>query len=121
MKMELLQGTKFSIHVAKDDSSKAGSHFAIRKVELDKKCIKIFEGIGSLYSWTKGATSILQPYCLIDKSETIEAANWTITSRIFIKQVDGVNCGSIACATLASLLLEEDAFFFAGPVGLFSS
>ncbi len=81
------------------------------KFELDENCIKVFEGIGSCYSWTKDATSILQRNCLINKSETIEAAYWTITSTIFIKQVDGVNCGLIAFATLASLLLEDDVFW----------
>ncbi len=84
--MELREGTRFLIHVANDDSGKEGSSFAIMKFELDKKCIKVFKGIGSCYSWTKDATSILQRYCLINKSETIEAAHWTITSTIFIEQ-----------------------------------
>jgi hypothetical protein len=119
VKMELREGTKFLIHVAKDDSGTEGSHYAIMKFELEEKCIKVFEGIGSSYAWTKDATSILQRFCLIDESETIEAAHWTITPTIFIKQVDSVNCGPIACATLASLLLEEDAVFLLGQSGYF--
>ncbi len=55
--------------------------------------------------------SILQRNCLIDKAETIKAAHLTITSTTFIKQGDGVDCGPIACATLASLLLEEEVVF----------
>ncbi len=89
--MELREGTKFLIHIAKDDSGKEGSHFAIMKFDLDKKCIKVFEGIGSRYSWTKDATSIASLVPLsywTDKSETIQAAHWTITSTILIKQVD---------------------------------
>ena len=110
-----------NIHVAKDDSGKEGKHFPIMKFELDTKCIEAFEGVGSHYSWTTDATTILQGYCLIDESQTIEAAHWTICSTILIKHVDVVNCGPKACATLASLLLEEDAVFFAEPVWVFSS
>ncbi len=40
--MVLRESTKFLIHVAKGDSGKEGSHFAIMKFKLDKKCIKVF-------------------------------------------------------------------------------